>query len=103
MNDESSANTETLRKRSADPAGDSGHGPYERESRGPLRIHIHGRTPRRRLDFWVVLDLLLRRWHWLVLGSVLFAGGFFLLGREVVKTKFTASAKEIGRASCRGR
>jgi protein involved in polysaccharide export with SLBB domain/uncharacterized protein involved in exopolysaccharide biosynthesis len=41
----------------------------------------------------VVLDLLLRRWHWLVLGSVLFAGGFFLLGREVVKPKFTASAK----------
>jgi protein involved in polysaccharide export with SLBB domain/capsular polysaccharide biosynthesis protein len=45
------------------------------------------------IDYWVFIDILARTWKWLVLGGLIFAGGFFLLGKHVVKTKFIASAQ----------
>ena len=44
-------------------------------------------------DLWLVLDLLVQRWHWLVLGGLVCASLFFLLGWHVVKPKFTATAQ----------
>src|SRR5882672_2684558 len=55
--------------------------------------HSAGATPPAPIDFWVVLDILGRRWHWLVLGGCLFAGGFFYLGLNFIKPKFTAVAQ----------
>ncbi len=36
------------------------------------------------------LEFLLWRWHWLVLGTVIGAAGFYLLGNHFVRPKFTA-------------
>src|SRR5438552_3925090 len=44
------------------------------------------------MDMWVVLDLLAHRWIWLLMGSSIFAAGFFYLGWHMIKPKFTASA-----------
>ena len=46
-----------------------------------------------RLDPWLALDLLLRRWHWLALGGLVSAGLFFLLGWHYFKPKYTATAQ----------
>jgi capsular polysaccharide biosynthesis protein len=52
----------------------------------------NGHFQARRVDIWVVLDLLAHRWHWLVLGALFGGAGFFMLGKHYVKPKFTASA-----------
>jgi protein involved in polysaccharide export with SLBB domain/capsular polysaccharide biosynthesis protein/Mrp family chromosome partitioning ATPase len=44
-------------------------------------------------NYWVVLDLLAQRWHWMVLGGMLFAAGFFLLAWKYVQPKYTATAQ----------
>ncbi len=44
-------------------------------------------------DRWLVLDLLLQRWHWLVIGAAVSATGFYLLGSTVIHRKYTATAQ----------
>ena len=61
------------------------------QSSGPA-ANGHG-PPRPPIDLWVVLDILGRRWHWLILAACLFAGGFFYLGLQFIKPKFTAMAQ----------
>jgi protein involved in polysaccharide export with SLBB domain/capsular polysaccharide biosynthesis protein len=39
------------------------------------------------------MELLFQRWHWLVLGVLICAAGFYLLASEFVKPKFTAVAQ----------
>jgi protein involved in polysaccharide export with SLBB domain/capsular polysaccharide biosynthesis protein len=51
------------------------------------------RLHKSRIDAWFVLDLLLRQWHLLFMGSCVCAAGFYLLGSYFVKPKFTASAQ----------
>ena len=46
-----------------------------------------------RFNAWIVVDILMARWPWLLAGTALFAGVFLLLGDRVVKAKFTASAQ----------
>lgn len=55
--------------------------------------HEANRRPGQRLDIWVALELLLQRWHWLVLTSLICAAGFYLLASGFVKPKFTATAQ----------
>jgi protein involved in polysaccharide export with SLBB domain/capsular polysaccharide biosynthesis protein len=57
----------------------------------PGNVRSRGSSPT--VDIWVALDVLARRWHWLILGGCLFAGGFFYLGLEFIKPKFTAVAQ----------
>jgi len=41
----------------------------------------------------MALDILANRWHWLAVGAIIFAGGFFYLGSNLIKEKFTASGE----------
>ena len=45
------------------------------------------------LGFWVVVDLLVQRWHWLVIGGFCFAAAFYVLGWYFITPKFTAEAQ----------
>jgi protein involved in polysaccharide export with SLBB domain/capsular polysaccharide biosynthesis protein len=40
-----------------------------------------------------VLDLVVQRWHWLILGTACGAACFYLLGVQLIKAKFTATAQ----------
>jgi len=46
-----------------------------------------------RFDWWVVVNVLARRWVWLIFGGLLGALGFFYLAVNYVQPKFTASAQ----------
>src|ERR1043166_9598059 len=79
----------------------SGHG--SPRSSGPIRVDIHAlekrrpqidlHPPQRPVDVWVFLDIFAHRSVWLILGSLLFAGGFCYLGQRLIKNRFTASAQ----------
>src|SRR5436190_18045574 len=60
-------------------------------SPGQTDVNGHSRAPV--LNFCVAVDLLARRWGWITLGALLCAGGFFYLGSQMIKPKFTASAQ----------
>src|SRR5437879_3737101 len=73
-------------------------------SQGPIRVDVHAlarprpeahhaQPSQRPVDMWVFLDIFAHRWVWLILGSLLCAGGFFYLGQRFIKVKFTASAQ----------
>ena len=44
-------------------------------------------------NYWVLLDILAQRWHWLALAGMLGAAGFFLMSWRYVQPKFTATAQ----------
>src|SRR6516225_6454973 len=44
-------------------------------------------------NYWVLLDILAQRWHWLALAGMLGAAGFFLMGWRYCQPKFTATAQ----------
>ncbi len=44
-------------------------------------------------NYWVLLDILAQRWHWLVLGGMVCAAGLFLLSWRYIQPKFTATAE----------
>ena len=46
-----------------------------------------------RIDLWLVLDVLAKRWLWLGMGAVLGALAALFLGAKLVGPKFTASAQ----------
>src|SRR5260221_2870473 len=50
----------------------------------------HSTSP---LNFWVVVDLLVQRWHWLVIGGLCCAAAFYVLGSYFITPKFTAEAQ----------
>src|SRR5512140_2549638 len=78
-------------------AGASGPGEPRRDpspaDSGSAASQSRVRPASGKLDAWVILDLLLPRWHWLVLGTVISAAAFYLLGWYVVKPKYTATAQ----------
>src|SRR5262249_18332732 len=88
-----------------DEANANGGAPRQGESqarRGPIRVDIQALArprpeafsqPQKSVDFWVFLDIFAHRWGWLILGSLLFASGFYYLGQRFIKVKFTASAQ----------
>jgi protein involved in polysaccharide export with SLBB domain/capsular polysaccharide biosynthesis protein len=54
---------------------------------------VNGHAKKAPIDAWLVLDLLLRRWDWLLLGSCISATCFFLLGSHLIRPAFTATAQ----------
>src|SRR5215472_13555003 len=44
-------------------------------------------------NYWVMLDILAQRWHWLALAGMLGAAGFFLMGWRYCQPKYTATAQ----------
>src|ERR1700724_1702766 len=59
------------------------------------RSRTNGQAAGPPLDFWVVLEILARRWHWLVICALLVAGGFFYLGWRFIKPQYTAGAQVL--------
>ncbi len=58
-------------------------------------VHANGQAASRGITFCSVLDLVLQRWHWLVLGAACGATLLYLLGVQLIKPKFTAWAQLI--------
>jgi polysaccharide biosynthesis/export protein len=56
-------------------------------------FHKNGHRCQSKVDFWVVIDAVTHRWHWLAIGAILFGAGFFQLGSWYFKPKFTANAQ----------
>jgi protein involved in polysaccharide export with SLBB domain/capsular polysaccharide biosynthesis protein len=56
-------------------------------------FHSNGHRSHSKVDFWVVVDALTHRWHWLAIGAILFGAAFFELGSWYIKPKFTANAQ----------
>jgi protein involved in polysaccharide export with SLBB domain/capsular polysaccharide biosynthesis protein len=46
-----------------------------------------------KMNAWLVLDILLRRWHWMLFGAMVFGAAFFMLGWSFIHEKFTATAQ----------
>src|SRR5262245_5157391 len=64
---------------------------YSSRSAGHSQANGHQRAPV--INFWVAVDLLAHRWGWIALGALLCTAGFFYLGSQMIKPKFTASAQ----------
>ncbi len=94
MNENSSDQPAPLQRRDPEPFEASPKEPNPRLS-GARRGHAQpsGGKLQPGFDVWTALDLLLSRWHWPVLGAILFGGLFFLLGWHFVRPKFTATAQ----------
>jgi len=56
-------------------------------------FRANGHRSEAKVDFWVVVDALTHRWHWLFIGALVFGAGFFQLGSWYFKPKFTAHAQ----------
>src|SRR5882672_5086013 len=56
-------------------------------------FHASGHRAQPKVDFWVVVDALTHRWHWLAIGAIVFGAGFFQLGSWYIRPKFTANAQ----------
>ena len=95
MKDNSQANASSLSRRE-EPETSSGQGQANQNSsangsHGPR--HTDGQARRQGITFWSIFDLVMQRWHWLILGSATGAAALYLLGLQFVKPKFTASAQ----------
>lgn len=67
---------------------------YQQTTKGSANgFHVNGHRSPSKIDFWVVMDALGHRWHWLVIGALVFGAGFFELGSWFIKPKFTANAQ----------
>ena len=42
--------------------------------------YSNGHAAPKNFDFWTAADIFAHRWHWLVVGGILAAGAFFMLG-----------------------
>src|SRR5262245_21847064 len=64
----------------------NGHSQPKHQSNG------HSSSPP--VDFWTFTDVMANRWHWLVIGGILGAAAFFVLGwLFLIKPKFTATVQ----------
>jgi polysaccharide export outer membrane protein len=93
MNDNSDAREEACRngENSADAHSPNSHRNSAHSSANGSHANTHRSAPK--VDFWVVVDALTHRWHWLAIGAILFGAGFFELGSWYIKPKFTANAQ----------
>src|ERR1700759_1660490 len=91
MNENSDATEGTSRK--GDNAGSNSSNSSNGSAHGsPNGFHVNGHRASSKVDFWVVMDALAHRWHWLVIAALVFGAAFFELGSLYIKPKFTASA-----------
>jgi protein involved in polysaccharide export with SLBB domain/capsular polysaccharide biosynthesis protein len=93
MNDNADAHEGAFRngETSADSDSANSHRNFPHNSGNGFHANGHRSAPK--VDFWVVVDALTHRWHWLAIGAIVFGAGFFELGSWYIKPKFTANAQ----------
>src|SRR5258708_877818 len=95
MKDNSDANTAPSGKRQ-EPEDEYSRKDARYSMNNPRAAHsTNGHAPANPFNFWVIMDLLAQRWHWLVLGASFCAAAFFVLGWDFIKPRFTAQAQFI--------
>ncbi|HEY9508494.1 MAG TPA: hypothetical protein VIV82_01405 [Verrucomicrobiae bacterium] len=58
------------------------------------KAQINGNAAQSGFDFWTAIDILVRRWHWMIIGGILGGAAFFVLGwLFLIKPKFTATVQ----------
>src|SRR3954469_9442648 len=93
MKENVDANSGSGRKRPDEPQEPLPNGTRPATGQALMRPISNDAAPQAKLTAWSVMDVLARRWYWLVLGGAVFAAGFYLLGDYLVKPKFTATAQ----------
>ncbi len=92
MKDNSNGTGGSLRRRDEiDSSGESPR-PVPRPTNGSS-ANTSGQLRSQQVTFLSVLDLVVQRWHWLILGAACGAACFYLLGLQLIKPKFTATAQ----------
>src|SRR5579859_2472617 len=94
MKDNTNGNTAPTRRREEPDFSSQAHQDTTRPVSGSAGQR-NGQLQEERLSFLSVLDLVMQRWHWLILGAACGATCFYLLGFQMIKPKFTATAKLI--------
>ena len=94
MKENAKANASSLSRRDAT---DGSSAEVQIDATGPTNgSHAHhytnGHARSQSITFWTIFDLVMQRWHWLILGSATGAVGLYLLGMQLIKPKFTATA-----------
>jgi protein involved in polysaccharide export with SLBB domain/capsular polysaccharide biosynthesis protein len=56
-------------------------------------VKTNGQAPQPPIQFWAVLELLIRKWKWLLLVSLVFGLAGLFIGIKYVRFKYTASAQ----------
>jgi protein involved in polysaccharide export with SLBB domain/capsular polysaccharide biosynthesis protein len=93
MKENSNSNGSSLRRRDEIDPADSPHQAARPDRSSGSHSNGQGRPPQ--ATFLSVMDLVVQRWHWLILGAACGAAGFYLLGLQLIKPKFTATAQLI--------
>jgi protein involved in polysaccharide export with SLBB domain/capsular polysaccharide biosynthesis protein len=92
MNENATPNAGPLRNRDieqrTEPCPSNGNGAPRPQ---PTPVNGHKAAPK--VSFWTALDLLADRWHWLVLGILVGAGCFYMLGWTFIKSKYVATGQ----------
>jgi protein involved in polysaccharide export with SLBB domain/capsular polysaccharide biosynthesis protein len=74
-------------------ADEHSHNHQKPAQNSTIGFHTNGHRSQSKVDFWVVVDALTHRWHWLAISAIVFGAAFFELGSWYFKPKFTASAQ----------
>jgi protein involved in polysaccharide export with SLBB domain/capsular polysaccharide biosynthesis protein len=95
MNENTDASQGRIRKRPEQghdfySASAAGAGP-QTGGNGTTPSAPHGKSSN--FDAWTGLQILARRWDWLVLGAIIAGAGFFYLAWYVIQPKFTATGQ----------
>ncbi len=94
MNQEFDSNAGPLQKRS--PKGEQPHDFIDAQGSRSDSSHSAPRPkPAPGIDVWTVLDIVARRWLWLVIGLLLGGAGFYWVGNKLIKPKYTATGKML--------
>jgi protein involved in polysaccharide export with SLBB domain/capsular polysaccharide biosynthesis protein len=93
MNENSDAHEGAFRRadNSAEENSSNHSQPHAKPSANGFHPNGHRSAPK--IDFWVAIDVLTHRWHWLIISALVFGAGFFELGSWFIKPKFTANAQ----------
>src|SRR5581483_3216690 len=94
MKDNSNASAGAARRREETDSAPRAPQDHSQSGNGSS-FHRNGHAPEQRLNFLSVLDLVVQRWHWLILGGACGAACFYVLGLQLIKPKFTATAQLI--------
>src|SRR5215469_2147003 len=94
MNEDFEENAGQSASRDEENFASGSRGPGVSVNGNPGRyVNGHSRPRRKTLDFWTVADIFARRWHWLVVGGIFAAGGFFMFGWLHIQPRFIATAE----------
>ncbi|MBC8096158.1 MAG: SLBB domain-containing protein, partial [Akkermansiaceae bacterium] len=75
-------------------AGAKKNGASRNGHNGASHARTSGSAASGGFDAWTVVDILARRWHWLIIGGILGGAAFFTLGwMFLIKPKFTATVQ----------